>query len=84
MNIDFTPHGKREFAALPRDIQKRIFQKLRENARLPDPLIRARPLVNLPPATHRFRIGKYRASFFIEDDVMYVEEIRLRDQAYRQ
>lgn len=82
-SIKFTPRGERELLSLPKNIQLRILKKLKDNASLQNPLIRAKPLVNLPPSTHRFRIGKYRASFFIEDQVICIERIELRGQAYR-
>lgn len=82
-SVVFTPRGKRELESLPRDIQRRIHKKLLENAGLPNPLIRAKPLINLPPATHRFRIGKYRVSFYIEKQTIFVERVELRGQAYR-
>jgi len=81
--IQFTPRGGRELRALSKQIQRRIVKKLRENAGLGNPLLRASPLVNLPPATHRFRIGKYRVSFYIESGAIFVERVELRGQAYR-
>lgn len=81
--IQFTPRGKQELDDLSHDIQKRILQKLQDNAQLQSPLLRARPLVNLPPSTHRFRIGKYRVSFYIHDKTIFVERVELRGQAYR-
>ena len=81
--INFTPRGNRELRALPTEIQQRIVKKLRENAMLAYPLVRATPVVNLPPATHRFRIGKYRVSFYIESEAIFVERVELRGQAYR-
>lgn len=81
--IQFTPRGAREFRSLPSSIQRRIGKKLQENSLLSNPLIRAKPLVNLPPATHRFRIGIYRVSFFIEGHTIFVERVEIRGQAYR-
>ncbi len=81
--IVFTPRGKRELKKLPGNIQQRILKKLQENAKLADPLLRARPLVNLPPATHRFRIGNYRASFYFQNGIIFIERIESRGQAYR-
>ena len=81
--IQFTPRGDRELRVLPKDIQRRIVKKLRENAALANPLVRATLVVNLPPATHRFRIGKYRVSFYIESGEIFVERVELRGQAYR-
>ena len=81
--IHFTPRGNRELRALPKENQQRIVKKLRENAVLAHPLVRAAPVVNLPPATHRFRVGKYRISFYIESGAIFVERVELRGQAYR-
>ena len=81
--ISFTPRGKREFVALPAQIQQRIQKKLRANARLKNPLVRAKSLVDLPPATHRFRVGKYRISFYISGKRINVERVELRGGAYR-
>lgn len=81
--IVFTPRGKRELESLPKEIQRRIHKKLLENAALANPLVRAKALVNLPPATARFRIGKYRVSFYIEKQTIFVERVELRGQAYR-
>lgn len=81
--IVFTPHGRRDLKKLPKHVQQRVLKKLEDNSRLGDPLVRAKPLVNLPPATHRFRIGNYRSSFYIEGDTIFVERVELRGQAYR-
>ena len=81
--IQFTPHGERELKSLPPDVGRRITEKLRDNATLPNPFIRAKHLADLPPATHRFRIGKYRVSFYVEGQTLFVERVELRGQAYR-
>ena len=81
--IKFTPKGKRDFKKLTPSNQKRISRKLISCTYLPNPLVRAKPLVNLPPATHRFRIGKYRVCFYIEKKTILIERIELRAQAYR-
>ena len=81
--IQFTPRGEREFKSFPKNIQQRIQKKLHDNANLQNPLVRAKPLVDLPPATHRFRIGKYRASFYIERNTIFVERVELKGRAYR-
>lgn len=81
--IQFTPRGERDFKSLPKEIQKLIDKKLKDNAVLNNPLIRAKPLINLPPSTHRFRIGKYRASFYIEGKTIFIERIETRERAYR-
>ena len=81
--IKFTPRGERDFRKLPRFIQKFIKNKLLFYATQDNPLNFARPLTNLPPSTHRFRIRKYRASFFIKEKIIFMEEISVRGKAYR-
>jgi mRNA-degrading endonuclease RelE of RelBE toxin-antitoxin system len=81
--IVFTPRGERELAALPRDVQRRIHRKLQWLAQQAQPLAFAKPLVNLPPSTHRFRIGLYRVSFSLEASTIFVERVESRGQAYR-
>jgi len=81
--IKFTPRGKREFQKFPKNIQQRIGDKLTFYASSETPSNFARVLVNLPPSTHRFRVGKYRISFFIKEKIIFVERVELRGQAYR-
>ncbi|PIS13913.1 hypothetical protein COT65_01580 [Candidatus Shapirobacteria bacterium CG09_land_8_20_14_0_10_47_13] len=81
--IKFTPRGERAFRKLPQFIQKLIKNKLFFYASQEDPLKFAKPLINLPPSTHRFRIGKYRASFFVKEKTIFIEEISIRGKAYR-
>lgn len=81
--IAFTPRGERELAAMPNDAQRRIHRKLSWLAAQSQPLRFAKPLVNLPPSTHRFRIGVYRISFYLTGDIIFVERIESRGQAYR-
>ena len=80
--IQLSPKAYKELKQLPSNIQKRIKKKLFDNAKLSNPLIRAKPLINLPPTTHRFRIGKYRISFYIKNDIIFFERIEIRGQAY--
>ena len=81
--IVFTPRGERELLALPRDVQRRIHRKLRWFAAQEQPRHFAKHLVNLPPSTHRFRIGTYRVSFYLAGGTLFIERVELRGQAYR-
>ncbi|MFH1392234.1 MAG: hypothetical protein ABIG90_00935 [bacterium] len=81
--IQFTQHGKKDFQALDSHLKKRITQKLNFYAKQKNPLEFARLLINLPPATHRYRVGKYRIYFFIENQAIFVEKIEIRGRAYR-
>lgn len=81
--IKFTHQGERELKRLPQNIRKRIASKLLYYASSKNPILFAKSLVNLPPSTHRYRIGKYRVSFFIREKTICVERVELRGQAYR-
>ena len=83
-SIKFTRRGEKDFKKLASKIRRRINKKLIYYTSLKSPLIPARPLVHLPPATHRYRIGKYRLSFFIKGKTIYIERIEIRNKAYRQ
>ena len=60
--VEFTPRAERQFRKLPIQLERRILEKIELFIATGRPMTFARPLVNLPPATHRFRIGKYRRS----------------------
>ena len=81
--IQFSPRSQKEFKKFPFLIQQRIQKKLISNAKLSNPLIRAKPLINLSPATHRFRVGKHRISFHIKRKTIFIERIEIRGRAYR-
>lgn len=81
--IKFTPQGKKDLKKLPPEIQRFILNKLTFYAFSENPLQLAKPLVNLPPATHRFRVRKYRISFYIFHKTIFVERVQLRADAYR-
>lgn len=81
--IRFSPRGERELADFPRDVQQRFQKKLRWFASQEKPLTFAKPLADLPPATHRFQVGKYRISFYIADKTIFVERVEIRGGAYK-
>ena len=81
--VAFTPAGARDFKKLPHQIQARIVDKLRVYLASGQPLAFAKPLVNLPPATHRFRVGKYRVCFYVEGTSLVIDGVDTREDAYR-
>lgn len=81
-DISFTEHAKKDLDKLPKDIQKRIVKKLQFFSSQLNPIIFSKPLVNLPPATHRFRVGDYRIAFYIIGKIIYIERIRHRREVY--
>jgi len=81
-NVAFSPHAKKDLEKLSYDIQKRVIKKLTFFSSQEDPLLFSKQLINLPPATHRFRIGDYRIAFYISENTIYVERIGHRREVY--
>ena len=82
-NIKFSKQAQKDFRKLPQDIQNFINGKLKFYAKQNNLLDWAKPLINIPPATHRFRIRKYRVYFYIFKNTIFIERIKLRGQAYK-
>lgn len=80
--VKFTPRGRKDLERLPKDIQRRIIKKLKFFSEQAEPVAFSKPLVNLPPATHRFRLGDYRIAFYIDEKIIYVERARHRKEVY--
>ncbi|MEW5759117.1 MAG: type II toxin-antitoxin system RelE/ParE family toxin [Candidatus Omnitrophota bacterium] len=81
--IEFTPSGEREFNKLSHQLQQRITEKINLYISSGNPLSFAKPLVNFPPATHRFRVGKYRVCFYIENFNIIIDSVDKREDAYK-
>lgn len=82
-NVKFTPEGKKDLQKLPKNIQARVIKKLQFFAIQENPLNFSKPLINFPPATHRFRVGNYRIAFYISRKVIYVDRIGHRKEIYK-
>lgn len=81
-DVKFTLKGKKDLEKLPKEIQLRIIRKIKFFASQNDPLIFSQPLTNLPPTTHRFRVGPIRVAFYISKDTIYIDRIRHRKEVY--
>ena len=81
--IAFSPAGERDFRKLPLDIHRRIIEKITLHLSAERPLAFAKPLINLPPATHRFRVGKYRVCFYLETSSLVIDAVDTREDVYR-
>jgi mRNA interferase RelE/StbE len=81
MDVYYTDTAKRQLKKLERHIQERIVDKVRFFVSQSDPLEFAEPLTGYD--AYRFRIGDYRVTFELEDDMVRVLSIRRRDEAYR-
>lgn len=80
--INFKENAKKDVENLPRDIQRRIIKKLQFFSSQINPITFSKPLVNLPLATHRFRVGDYRIAFYIVGRIIYIERIGHRREVY--
>lgn len=80
--VKFTPKGARDLEKLPKNLQVRVIKKLNFYASQDDPIKSSKSLVNLPPATHRFRVGDYRIAFYISQSTIYVDRIGHRREVY--
>ena len=81
-NVEFTPSGAKDLKKLSKELQQRVLKKIQFFAAQEDPLAFSKPLVNLPPITHRFRVGDYRVAFYIEKKTIYIDRIRHRSEVY--
>lgn len=81
-NVKFTPKGVKDLEKLTKDLRRRIIKKLEFFAAQENPITFSKPLVNLPPATHRFRVGEYRIAFYIEGEIIYVDRVKHRKEVY--
>lgn len=80
--VKFTPRGQKDLEKLPRDIQQRIIEKIKFFSGQEDPLTFSKPLIDLPPASRRFRVGDYRVAFYAEQKVIFIERVRHRKEVY--
>jgi mRNA-degrading endonuclease RelE of RelBE toxin-antitoxin system len=81
--IEFTRSGERDFNKLSSQLKKRVEDKIHLYLSTDNPLHFAEPLINFPPATHRFRVGKYRICFYLEGDAIVIDGVDTREDAYR-
>ena len=82
MEIHYTHKAADDLERLPRDVQKRIAEKMRFYANQEDPLKFAKRLTNPAEGEFRFRIGMYRISCDVAVGRIFVLKIAPRDKAY--
>jgi mRNA-degrading endonuclease RelE of RelBE toxin-antitoxin system len=79
----FSQIAEEQIAALDTVTRKRLGKKLQYFLDSGQPLTFAIQLVNVTPPIYRFRIGKYRVFFEVDDHKLFVLAVKRRDQAYR-
>jgi mRNA-degrading endonuclease RelE of RelBE toxin-antitoxin system len=82
LDVKFTPNGADDLKHLPKDLQSRILKKVHFFSIQENPLVFSKSLVNLPPVTHRFRVGDYRIAFFVKSGTIFVDRVKHRKEVY--
>ena len=81
--VEIAPSAQRELSKLPRNVQKRIDERIRALAENPRPA-GSRKLEG-EDSFHRIRVGDYRIVYQVKDKVLLVLVIRIghRREVYR-
>lgn len=79
----FTSQAQENLTRLTPHLRTKIEDKLHYFLTAHNPMSFAKPLVNLPPATHRFRFGDIRIKFFRQGNIFYITGIDFRGKVYR-
>lgn len=82
-DYQFTKTSLKRFKKLPKDIQIRIIGKLDYFCAQDDPIDFAEPLTKSSLGEYRFRIGDYRVSFDVEDNILVIHDVDNRKDIYR-
>ncbi len=82
-DYQFTKTSLKRFKKLPKDIQIRIIGKLDYFCSREDPIGFAEPLTRSNLGEYRFRIGDYRVSFDVEDEILVIHDVDNRKDIYR-
>lgn len=82
-DYQFTKTSLKRFKKLHKDIQIRIIEKLDFFCAQDDPVDFAEPLTRSDLGQYRFRIGDYRVSFDVENEILVILDIDHRKDIYR-
>ena len=85
MNYSFvlTNQARCDLKKIPVKLELKIRRKILYYLSTSNPMVFAKPLVNLPPATHRFRFGNIRIKFFRKENIFYITAINFRGRIYK-
>jgi len=72
MEIFYTDKAAKQLENLPRQIQKRIVEKMRFYAKQENPLKFAKRLSDYREGEFRFRVGEYRLIFDVIKNKIYI------------
>ncbi len=85
MTLKFSSDAVWDLTQLDAPLRKRVVEKLKWFVTQSQPLHFAEPLKNLSPATHRFRIGDYRAiiEHIPTSDTILILAVKNQKDVYR-
>ncbi len=83
MKVEFSKSAFRELKKLPKDVQKRIVNKIDFYIKQKDPLIFAEPITDSRFGDYGFRIGDYRAMFDVIKNTIFILKVGNRKNVYR-
>ena len=81
--IIFSTEAKKDIEKLDSQIKKRLKRKLEEIASSSNVKSLAKRLINFADADYRLRVGDYRITFDLQDNVIAIVRIRHRKDVYR-
>ena len=81
--INFSTEAKKDVEKLDFQIKKRLKKKLEDIAASSDVKSLAKRLINFDDADYRLRVGDYRITFDLQDNVIAIVRIRHRKDVYR-
>ena len=82
MHVVYAQKAAAQLAALPADIQKRIAKKMRFYAAQEEPLRFAKRLTDYREGDFAFRVGMYRLTFDVVQNIIYILKVEKRDKSY--
>ena len=83
MKINYTKSAIADLVSLPKEVQKRIAQKMKFYEKTQHPLRFAEHLTDFKDAEFRFRVGEYRILFDVIGNVIFVLKIKHRKDIYK-
>jgi mRNA interferase RelE/StbE len=83
MKFRFSKNADKDFRKLLKSLQKRIALRIDFFSSQKNPFSFAEHLTNFNLGKYRFRIGDYRLTFDVENDVIYILKIQHRRDIYK-
>lgn len=83
MKVEFSRSAFRELKKLPKEVQRRVIDKIEFYTKQKDPLTFAEYITDFHFGGYRFRVGDYRAIFDIIKNTIFILKVGHRKDVYR-